>query len=144
MNSFFPSTIKLWNNLNHETRDIPVYISFKNIIKSNYDIQNVRKSHILSTKLRNRCSELNADLFRINLIDSAACSCGCNMEDAKHFIFICTKYQNERQSLLRSLGNFHPITLDTLLFGNDMFNSNDYITIQIAMQKYIIDTKRFT
>ena len=124
MISFFPSTIKLWNNLNRETRDIPIYNSFKNIIKSNYDIQNVpihlcvgdRKSNILSTKLRNRCSELNADLFRVNLIDSAACSCGCNIEDANHFIFNCTKYQHERQSLLRSLGNFHPITLDMLLF----------------------------
>ena len=151
MNSFFPSTIKLWNNINHETKDIPIYDSFNNIIKSNYDIQNVpihlcvgdRKSNILSTKHRNRCSELKAGLFRVNLIDSAACSCGCNIEDARHFIFICTKYQNERQSLLRFLGNFHPITLDTLLFGNDRFNSNDNITIQIALQKYIIDTKRY-
>ena len=129
-----------------------IYNIFKNIIKSNYDIQNVpihlcvgdRKSNILSTKLRNRCSELNTDLFRVNLIDSAACSCGCNIEDARHFIFIYTKYQKERQLLLRSLGNFHPITLDTLLFGNDRFNSNDNITIQIALQKYIIDTERFT
>ena len=66
-----------------------------------------------------------------------------NTEDARHFIFVCTKYQNERQSLLRSLGNFQPISLDTLLFGNDRFSSNDNITIQIALQKYIIDTKRF-
>ena len=107
LNSFFPSTLKLWNNLNRETRDIPAYNSFKNIIKSNYNIPN--------TKLRNRCSELKADLFknRVNLVDSAACSCGIylpgNTEDGRHFIFVCTKYQNEKQSLLRSVGNFQPI-----------------------------------
>ena len=47
-------------------------------------------------------------------------------------------------TVLRYLGSFQPISLDTLLFGNDRFNSNDNITIQIALQKYTIDTKRFT
>ena len=39
-------------------------------------------------KIRHRCSPLNADLFRMNLVDDSSCSCGCPLEDGIKFFFL--------------------------------------------------------
>ena len=41
--------------------------------------------------LRNRCSALNSDLYRANLIPNALCSCGKSDETAKHFFYYIVK-----------------------------------------------------
>jgi hypothetical protein len=51
-----------------------------------YNIQNTnicRKTNIIHTKLRHRCSGLNADLYRVNLKNDPRCVCGHLFEDAK-------------------------------------------------------------
>jgi hypothetical protein len=41
-----------------------------------------RKTNIILTKLRHRCSGLNADLHRVNLKNDPRCACGHLVEDA--------------------------------------------------------------
>jgi hypothetical protein len=45
----------------------------------------------LSIMLRNKCSSLNSDLFKSNLVPSASCSCGYKNECSEHFLLYCNK-----------------------------------------------------
>jgi len=49
----------------------PSYYSFGN-----------RRVNIIHTKLRNQCSSLKQDLFRVNLVESSECSCVNPCENA--------------------------------------------------------------
>ena len=107
LNSFFPSTIKLWNNLEPELRHNYTLTQFKYILNNRrncfivppYFVIGNRKNNILLTRLRNSCSSLNADLFRVNLTDSPSCRCGHHNEDVFHFLFQCHLYNEHRQAL---------------------------------------------
>ena len=44
-----------------------------------------KKTNIIHTKLRHRCSGLNADLYTVNLKNDPRCVCGHLFEDANHF-----------------------------------------------------------
>jgi hypothetical protein len=48
-----------------------------------------RKTNIIHTKLRHRCSGLNAGLYRVNLKNDTRCVCGHLFEDAIHFFLEC-------------------------------------------------------
>ena len=106
-NSFFPSTINAWHNLEPEVRLSQNINQFKCVIKSkngNYRVPKhfligYRKRNILLTRLRNGCSSLNADLYRVNLTISPTCQCGHAYEDVFHFFFQCNIYTNQRRTL---------------------------------------------
>jgi hypothetical protein len=51
--------------------------------------------NVLHTRLRHRSSNLNADLFRVNLIND----CGWVIEDAIHFFLECCLYVEAREHL---------------------------------------------
>ena len=91
--SFFPSSLRLWNNLELQIRNSPALSKFKNCIKKtrkivrNYPPDGERVSSIPLTRLRHNCSSLNADLFRVNIVSNPTCSCGAVLEDAEHFFF---------------------------------------------------------
>ena len=53
-------------------------------VASFYNIDD-RKTIIIHTKLRHRCSGLNADLYRVDLKIDPRCVCGHLVEDAIHF-----------------------------------------------------------
>ena len=71
--SFFPSTLKLWNELNTETLNIPTLLQFKSSIGhlparvGEHLSVGERKYNIILTRIRHRCSSLNADLFHVNI-----------------------------------------------------------------------------
>ena len=68
-NSFFPSTLKLWNELPLNIRNSSSVSQFKANVRSphlkppNYLYVGERKYNILLTRLRHNCSSLNSDLF---------------------------------------------------------------------------------
>ena len=81
--SYFPSTLRLWNELHQDTRNSSSVLEFKNRIKSqvtdkptNYTIPRKRANGISLTRTKHNCSSLNADLNRVNIVPSALCSCG--------------------------------------------------------------------
>jgi hypothetical protein len=88
-NSFFPYTIKLWNNLTSEIRSSPTASSFKkslinevNLLKPPYYSYGCRMLDVLHTRLRHRSSYLNDDLLRVDLINHCASGWVILVEDA--------------------------------------------------------------
>ena len=82
-NSYFPSTLRLWNELDQDTRNSSSVLEFKNRIKSldtdkptKYTISRERANEIYLTRIKHNCSSLNEDLNRVNIVPSALCSCG--------------------------------------------------------------------
>ena len=99
--SFFPSTLKLWNELDLCIRNIPSTSQFKSSVRNlppkplNYLSAGERKFNIILTRLRHRSSSLKSDLFTINIIDNRKCRCGAEVENAEHYFFECLLYDVE-------------------------------------------------
>ena len=72
-NSFFPSTVRAWNDLPHDIKDAPSVGSFKYKINKNlrsppkFYNAGTRKVKILQARLRMECSYLSSDLHRKTL-----------------------------------------------------------------------------
>ena len=72
--SFFPSTIKAWNSLPNEAKELSSVLAFKNYLNRNklqspyYFQVGSRFGQILHARLRMQCSALNADLYRKTLL----------------------------------------------------------------------------
>ena len=155
-NSFFPSTIKTWNTLDLNIREVPTFFTFKKRLQFKYFRNKKipcyfssgdRYLNVLQSRLRNRCSALNSDLYRANLIPNALCSCGKSDETAKHFLLHCKNYIVQRNIFLigiREISNDLPIHELTLLFGNEILNDEKNTKIFLQVQKFIQDTGRFT
>ena len=74
-NSFLPSSLRQWNSLPVEVRQLNTLSSFKTFLKK--DLQSVptyyycgsRKAQILHARLRTGCSSLHMDLFHKILLN---------------------------------------------------------------------------
>ena len=81
-NSFLPSTVRDWNNLTPEARQIDTVNTFKHFLNREgervpkYFYSGNRKGQLLHTRLRTNCSGLNNDLFLKNIVESPLCQCG--------------------------------------------------------------------
>ena len=80
-----PSSIRLWNSLADDLKDLSSLSTFKKHIISNFNISCVptfyimgyRYSSVIHARLRNNCSSLNNDLFRNHVHDNPLCEwCG--------------------------------------------------------------------
>ena len=149
--SYFPSTIRLWNNLEFEIRNNFTFNQFKYYLNTLKDVHRVpeyfnvgkRKTNIILTKLRNSCSSLNSDLFRVNLVNSPVCSCGYFTEDVVHFMLFCPNYQRQRIILRQKLDHLQPLDLPKLLFGDELLSQAANKLIMISVQEYIHASGRF-
>ena len=90
-NSYFPSTLKLWDELVQPVRTFPTISRFKSNIKTipdkipDYTNVGERKYNIMLTRIRHRSSSLKADLYGVNIIPSPACSCRAPIENADQY-----------------------------------------------------------
>ena len=81
-NSFLPSTIRAWNNLPIEAKQMESVNAFKYVLKKKYVpvpkyfYTCKRKVETLHTRLRTNCSSLNLALFIKNISDFPMCTCG--------------------------------------------------------------------
>ena len=148
-NSFFPSAPDLWNNLEHEIRNVTSLAMLKkklnNVNKppSHYS-SGQRKHNIILCQLRNEVSDLNHHLFQSHLSESSRCACGNDTEDNYHYFFICPLYTRERLVLFHDLENYLPQPdLDLLLCGSGDLSSEENVHLVNTVLRYIADTKRF-
>jgi len=90
-----------------------------------FDIGN-RCLNILHAKLRNNCSSLNPDLYRVNLTASPTCRCGFYRENTDHYLLHCNLYNEIRDDMFAEFEhlNLEP-TLQSLLNGSDQISENE-------------------
>ena len=100
-----------------------------------------RRLNIWHTCLRNDCSQLNADLYRCNIVEDPSCLCGFSYENRYHFFLVCPNYTAARVKLFDDLNR--DVNLDTLLNGSENLSIEENYRIFKLVQKYIKDTGRF-
>ena len=159
-NSFFPSTIIEWNNLNPNLRNSDTYGTFKNTIlkyirpspNSVFKCHNPQGIKFL-TRLRLGLSHLREHKFKHSLQDSLnpLCKCDIEIESTSHFLLHCPIYNNDRSSLLSTIRNIDCKLLEytdssltqTLLYGNPSLHIITNSLILNATIDFILSTKRF-
>jgi len=152
--SFFPQTIKDWNKLDKDTRNIETTESFKRQLTSKYRENSPptwystgdRYFSMIHSRLRMLCSPLNDHLFsHIHVIDSPQCARGHDRETARHFLLECPLFYIERLIMLNDMQNinFDPI-FSNLLYGNNKYNEETNIKGFQIIQKFVKDSNRFT
>ena len=100
--SFLPNVVNLWNNLDNETIAIQDIDVFKNcLFTSNNTVSELfmhgsRKFSMIHSQLRMQCSNLNADLHKLHVLDFQNCICGYRSEDARHYLLYCPLYDEYR------------------------------------------------
>ena len=109
----------------------------------------------LLTRIRLNRSDLNSHKFTIGLSDSAECACHAKKENSEHYLTTCFLFSGERQILYNLVEHFIPnfrnkskskqyeILTNGININTQEFNSTNTI-IAIAVQKYILATKRFS
>ena len=77
---------------------------------------------VLHARLRNKCSNLNNNLFINHIRDNPLCDlCGV-VEDAIHCFFYCRRYTIDSQVFNDTVRVFQPLSINQIIFGNE--NSN--------------------
>ena len=150
--SFLPSTISKWNSIPITVRNSPSLAIFRSELNKtmgpckppNHYYYGERKAGIILACMRMGCSNLNADLAKIQVIPSAQCACGDGVEDALHYFFVCTKYTAVRNALQTDILTVAPFTLNTLLYGIKGSYVTENTFISQAVHRYINGTGRFS
>lgn len=145
-NSFFPSTVRAWNNLSEDIKDANSVAAFKYRLNRNikkppkYYNAGSRKGQILHSRLRMECSSLNSHLYRKNIVPSPSCECG-GFESPYHFFTQCSRYSAIRNTYLQNyLPNY---STHDLLFGKESVSDLENETLFLNVQEYILKSKRF-
>ena len=156
--SFFPATLRLWNDLDQSIRNSSTIAEFKSKLKTQSHKDRAIfyffyfffffgngdwKLTILLTRIRHNCSILNADLHRVKIVPSPTCSCGALHESSHHYFFECSNCINQRNNLLRDLSSIPFVTLDALLYGCSTFDEQRNSQIINAVLLFIKDSNRF-
>ena len=158
-NSFFPSTIIECNKLDHNIRNSSSFITFrKSILKfirpsanSFFYCHNLKGIKFI-TRLLLRLSHLREDKFKHSFRDSLNpfCSCGLDIESTAHFLIHCPTYITERLTLLSAIENIdnnlldlcEPVSIKTLLFGSNSFDTNANTNVLNATIEYVLFTTK--
>ena len=159
-NSFFPSTIIDWNNMDDNIRFSPSLEVFKksilNVIRPKenhtFDIHNPVGVKLL-TRLRLGLSHLHEHKFKFNFQDclNPLCVCNVNVENNTHFFLHCQNYNVERQILFDKIANINALVLNlcdaelvhVLLYGDASFSFQENKSLLKASIAFILETKRF-
>ena len=145
-NSFFPSSVRAWDDTPNDIKNAPSVGSFKYKINKNlrsppkFYNAGTRKGQILQARLRMECSSLNSDLHRKNIVPSLFCRCGV-FESRNNFFFNCPLYSLVGLRYLPA--NLDNLTSNKLLFGcenqSDEFNESLFLKVQ----EFLIRSGRF-
>ena len=144
--SFFPFTIKAWNSLPNEAKELSSVLAFKNYLNCNklqspyYFHVGSRFGQILHARLQKQCSALNADLYRKNIVESPCCQhCG-GFESAYCIFFTCSLYAATRSY---HPANLHEYSVKDLLYGTENGTSHENDTLFLKVQDFLTKCGRF-
>jgi hypothetical protein len=117
-NSYFPCTIQAWSSLDRTIRNLPTFSSLKLKLHQmfltkrrnpQYYYVGDRFLSVLHSRMRNKCSALNADLCHANLIVNSICLCGYLAENAEHYLLHCKKFTVTRIIMLFEINKLNLI-----------------------------------
>ena len=158
-NSFFPHFSKAWNLLPNNIRQLNL-LDFKQQMSAKYKPKRYKHfsrgskdGNKLLTRIRLGRSLLNAHQFSIGAIDNPHCVC-TSVESSAHYTIQCTLYTSQRQTMFGLFEHYIPQFRnmtnkqkhEIILYGYKIDNDDFFYTniqLTLAVQKYIIDTKRF-
>jgi hypothetical protein len=88
-----------------------------------------RAINLIHSQLRMNCSNLNAQLHSFYVEDNQECICMSGIKDCFHYFFICHLYHVERVQLFYTVHQLCDISLDSLLYGDQSLDVNEFGTI---------------
>jgi hypothetical protein len=165
-NSFFPNTIRLWNNLDRSIKNRDSLESFKYHLKKAkcrkrnklYSKFNGSKA-VNHTRMRLGLSGLKAQRYEYNHVPNPTCEyCGARREDALHFLLQCRTFAHMRVTLLDSVNTLYrnknivrDLTrtivqkelVSCLLKGDVRLNEQENIALFEMVQQFIQTSNRF-
>ena len=166
--SFYPKTIREWNNLSLETKESESLHIFKEKLKRLYG-HNISKKlyahgHGLPTvnhcRMRLGLSHLKNHLFNYNIIQSKFCensNCDLISETSSHFLLFCPRYGPQRHTMLSEIStiifpgtNYNTVIAimpdylcNILLQGSEDLSLNENKKVFDCVFKFINDSGRF-
>ena len=155
LNSFFPDTIRSWDNIVCEFRNCSSLSKFKSKL-----LNLIRPPKKSIFGIHDRCGikllfQLRVGLSH-NFLDtpSAISDCAVGKEDTIHFFTECALFATIRTNLMRSISIIlthnnlehlsHAELTQLYLYGHTNLGKTLNCLVQQASIKYIHDTKRFT
>ena len=159
--SFFPYVTSLWNNLDVSLQllALPEFkLKLKDELKPHkfrHFSKGSKHGNKLLTRMRLERSDLNLHRFTIGQSETPECICHSKQESSQHFLLDCFLYSSERQALFDRVEHYIPKfksfskiqKYETLVMGinaKDPFFYSTNTTISIAVQTFIMKTKRFS
>ena len=135
VNSFFPYSIKQWDQLDPELRKEHDFAVFKTKLEETIKPSKFKHFNVgykypnqLHTQLRVGRSSLNSHLYPIGLSNTKSCPCGFANESVEHFLLDCIFYQNIRGQLYQKLGGLLEMKLST-------YSKKDLVQIMLCGEK---------
>jgi hypothetical protein len=164
--SYFPQTIKDWNNLDINFRQSPSIENFKDKIKATSNQKpnplyhhNNSKAAINQTRMRLGLSALSSQRFNYKHIDDPKCNyCNARVEDPCHFFMTCPNFALHRPELMiNACGilfkydiqvdfrkqRFRNFFIETILGGSTVLTPADNKALMNLCQNYIRESQRF-
>ena len=160
MNSFFPNSIKCWNQIDSEIRISESTMEIKTKLislirpqkKTFYNIHDPKGIKILF-QLRLELSQLKAHKHKHNFQDipNDLCDCLEAPENISHFLFECRRFTGSRALLIRTTDTLlrnHNLTCELFnpmiyLYGHSSLSTEENREVLLATINYIVCTKRF-
>ena len=62
-------------------------------------------------------------------------NCGYEKEDSEHYFMQCPTYLNDRVTLFHATRHFHPLSVNTLLYGRDNLSDDENTSIFNNVQR---------
>jgi hypothetical protein len=120
-NSYFPCTIQAWNS-SFKLKLQQIFFTKRR--NPQYYYVGDRFLSVLHSRMQNKCSALNADLYHANLIVNSNCLCGHHNENAEHYLLHCNRFTITRIIMLFEINKLNligiPVNIDLLFFGNEI------------------------
>ena len=156
-NSFFPTVVKLYNNLDIQIKHIARRNSFKYTMKKRLKFSvppqyylGPRKYSIILCQMRLRFCDLLFYLHSKGCVESPLCACRGGNETLHHFFFDCHRFIIQRREFFETINNIlvHnniglAWSVEIFISGSNDWNDNINTLVYNAVIKYIVDTNRF-
>ena len=146
--SYFPQTVREWNTLSVDIRQIEEPESLKRALTESNPTSKLlfyhgkRKFNSIHSRMGMGCSKHKAHLFQHHVVDSPACLCGNPYEDPFHYFLGCPRYINQRDTMINAISAITPCKIRTILYGCEVFSLEENKMVFNHVHGYMRSSKR--